>query len=115
MIGAAGAGPWVAAARALGGDAVARAAVDTGGFRFGKVLNLRDVNFLPGGAKYHDLPGILALNAPGALYLAGEGERAPAVLERVYRAAGAGERLTCYSGVADGFAEAAAAWLLHVD
>ena len=112
MIGAAGAGPWVAAARALSGDAIARAAVDTGGFRFGKVLDLRDVNFLPGGAKYHDLPGILALNAPGALYLGGEGERAPTVLERVYRAAGSGERLTCYSGASEGFGEAAAAWFL---
>jgi dienelactone hydrolase len=113
MIGAVGAGPWVAAARALSGDAVVRAAVDTRGFRFGKVLDLRDVNFLPGGAKYHDLPGILALNAPGALFLAGEGERAPSVLERVYRAAGAGEQLTCYSGVSEGFGEAAAAWLLR--
>jgi hypothetical protein len=66
-------GPIVAAARALAGEAVDRAAVDTNGFRFGKVLDYRSPMFLPGGAKYLDLPGIIALNAPHALWIAGEG------------------------------------------
>ena len=59
-----GTGPIVAAARALAGDAIDRAAVDTGGFRFAKLLDYRDPRFLPGGAKYLDLPGMLALGAP---------------------------------------------------
>ena len=67
-------GPIVVAARALAGEAVDRAASDTGGFRFGKVLDYRDPMFLPGGAKYLDLPGMISLNAPNALWLKGEGK-----------------------------------------
>ena len=52
-------GPIVAAARAVAGDAIDLAAVDTGGFRFAKLLDFRDPQFLPGGAKYLDLPGCL--------------------------------------------------------
>jgi len=65
-------GPVVIAARALAGEAVDRAAADTRGFRFGKVLDYRDPMFLPGGAKYLDLPGMIALNAPHPLWLKGE-------------------------------------------
>lgn len=85
-----GAGPIVAAARALAGDAIDRAVVDTNGFRFGHVLDYRDPMFLPGGAKYLDLPGMLALSAPHALWLAGEG-RDPEFVSAAYRqASGAG-------------------------
>ena len=66
-------GPVVAAAGALAGEAVDRVAVDTQGFRFGKVLDYRDPMFLPGGAKYLDVPGLIALNASHALWVAGEG------------------------------------------
>ncbi|MEQ2005344.1 MAG: acetylxylan esterase [Limisphaerales bacterium] len=69
------AGPIVVAARALASEAIDRAAVDTGGFRFGKLLDYRHPMFLVGGAKYLDLPGLLALNAPHALWLAGEGDK----------------------------------------
>lgn len=55
-------GPVALAARALAGAAVDRAAVETGGFRFGKILDYRDPGFLPGGAKYLDLPGMITLN-----------------------------------------------------
>ncbi len=57
-------GPIVAAARAVSGDAIDLAAIDTGGFRFANLLDYRDPQFLPGGAKYLDLPGLLALGAP---------------------------------------------------
>jgi hypothetical protein len=69
------AGPIVAVARALARGAIDRAAVDTGGFRFGKVLDYRDPMFLPGGAKYLDLPGVIALGAADPLWLAGEGSK----------------------------------------
>ncbi len=65
--------PSSLAARAVAGEAIDRAAVDTGGFRFGKILDYRDPMFLPGGAKYLDLPGMIALSAPHPLWLAGEG------------------------------------------
>jgi Acetyl xylan esterase (AXE1) len=67
-------GPIAIAARALAGEAVDRAAVDTHGFRFGTVLDYRDPMFLPGGAKYLDLPGMISLNAPHPLWLKGEGK-----------------------------------------
>ena len=67
-------GPIALAARALAGAAIDRAAADTGGFRFGKVLDYRDPMFLPAGAKYLDLPGMISLNAPHPLWLKGEGK-----------------------------------------
>jgi hypothetical protein len=106
LIGGKGAGAWVAAARAMAGGAIASAAVDTEGFRFGKILDVHDVNFLPGGAKYHDLPGMLALHAPGRLWLAGETN--PGVIARMYAAAGAEKNLTL---AGDRSAAAMVAWL----
>lgn len=69
------AGPIAAAAGALAGETIDRVALDTNGFRFGKLLDFRDPMFLPGGAKYLDLPGMIALNAPRPIWLAGEGAK----------------------------------------
>lgn len=80
VVGLAGAGPWVAAARAQAGAAISRAAIETGGFRFGKLLDLYDVNLLPGGAKYGDLPGMIALGGDEHLFLMGENTPAPPAL-----------------------------------
>lgn len=66
-------GPVALAARALAGKAVDRAAVDTHGFRFGSLLDYRDPMFLPGGAKYRDVPGLIELNGPLPLWIRGEG------------------------------------------
>ena len=67
-------GPVVLAARALVGEVIDRAAVDTQGFRFGKLLDYRDPSFLPGGAKYLDVPGLILLNNPHPLWVKGEGQ-----------------------------------------
>ena len=72
MVGLGGAGHWVAAARAVAGKAIDRAAIDTAGFRFANLKAIDDPDFLPGGAKYDDLPGMIALSAPCPLWLAGE-------------------------------------------
>jgi dienelactone hydrolase len=76
IVGLRSAGPVAAAARALAGAAVAKAAVDTAGFRFGQLLDYRDPLFLPGGAKYLDVPGLLALNEELPLLVGGEADNA---------------------------------------
>jgi hypothetical protein len=53
------AAPVAAAAAGMCGSAIDTVAIDIGGFRFGKVLDIHDPNFLPGGAKYADLPGVM--------------------------------------------------------
>jgi dienelactone hydrolase len=113
LVGLGGAGPWVAAARTQAQSIVDNAVVDTGGFRFGKVLNIHDVNFLPGGAKYDDLPGLLALNALGKLWLAGEGAEAPPLVKTIYQSAGAQKNLTVFTGAPQAVCQEAVKWLLQ--
>lgn len=64
VAGVEGAGVVAAAATALAPAAVHQLACDTGGFRFVQLDNVWDVNFLPGGAKYGDVPALLALCVP---------------------------------------------------
>ena len=103
-------GPIVAAARALAGSHIDRAAVDTQGFRFGKLLDYRDPMFLPGGAKYLDLPGLLALSAPNPLWVSGEGKQ-PKLVTSVYAAAKSNE-LVPFTGDKSKKQSAAVEWLL---
>lgn len=98
-------GPVALASKAIAGDAVDRTAVDTRGFRFGKLLDYRDPMFIPGGAKYLDLPGLIALSAPGPLWLAGEGQK-PEVFGAKFT------EFTPYLGSDDQKAVSAAEWLL---
>lgn len=110
-----GAGPIVAAAGALAGEAIDRTAIDTQGFRFGQLLDYRDPMFLPGGAKYLDLPGMIALLAPRPLWLAGEGSQ-PALITAAYRAVSPepsqGKGLTTFTGDVEKQRGAAGQWLL---
>jgi len=110
LVGLDGAGPWVAAARAQARAAVTRAVVDTGGFRFAQVTDLQDPRFLPGGAKYDDLPGMLAVAAPGKLMLMGEAGKTPAIVRAAYQAAGHAELVT---SVKENTPKVAVDWLLE--
>ena len=112
VVGLDGAGAWVAAARAQCGAAIDQAVIDTCGFRFGKVLDLQDPNFLPGGAKYGDLPALLALGAPGRTWVAGESGETLALAQAQYQALNAGQNLTRFTGGAQDLRPAALAWLL---
>ncbi|HUG68958.1 MAG TPA: hypothetical protein VMM76_14510, partial [Pirellulaceae bacterium] len=69
LVGLAGAGHWAAAAAAQSRGLLHAAAIDTQGFRFGKVLDIHSPDFLPGGAKYGDLPGMIELAALENLWL----------------------------------------------
>ncbi len=105
-------GPLAAAARAQAGDAISRAAVDTGGFRFAGVRDLHDPAFLPGGAKYFDVPGLLSLSAPDKLWLAGEEESGRDLIQTVYAAAGVKGNLAVSDAKPSDRASAVADWLL---
>jgi hypothetical protein len=113
LVGLEGAGMWAAAARAQARGAVTRAAIATAGFRFGKVLDIHSPDFLPGGAKYDDLPGLLAVAAPHPLWLAGESPEAGPLPLAAYRAAGAEQNLTTFGGPPADQADAAVTWLLR--
>jgi dienelactone hydrolase len=63
IIGLNGAGHWVAAAISQCGDAIDTAVIDSAGFRFSKLLDFRDPNFLPGGASYDGLAGMVATSS----------------------------------------------------
>ncbi|HVU90244.1 MAG TPA: acetylxylan esterase [Pirellulales bacterium] len=112
LMGLDGAGVWVAAAVAQAGRAVDRAAIDTAGFRFAKLTEIDDVNFLPGAVKYGDVPGFLSLAAPHALWLAGEGSEAPEIVAATYQAAGRPDEVTSYDGSEEKEAAEAVEWLL---
>jgi hypothetical protein len=112
VVGVDGAGPWVAAARAQAGGAIDQVVIDTGGFRFGKVLDFFDPNFLPGGAKYGDVPALLALGAPGRAWVAAESEDALALAHAQYEAANASKNLARFTGGAQQIRVAAVDWLL---
>jgi dienelactone hydrolase len=111
LAGLAGAGHWVLAARAQAGGSIDRAAADTAGFRFARLTAWDDPDFLPGGAKYLDLPGMAALSAPWPLWLAGEGAEPPPVVAAAYHAAGAPQALAVSAADESAREAAAVEWL----
>jgi hypothetical protein len=111
LVGSGACGAWVAAARAQAGGAVARSAIDTAGFRFAGLKSTTDLNFLPGAVKYGDLPGMLALGAPGELWLSGEQPMPPGIVSAAYTAAGAAAKLQTHGGPAEERQSEAVKWL----
>ena len=71
---------------------------------------MTDPRFLPGGAKYLDLPGLLALAVPEPLWLAGEGV-GPSLLGDVYRLSENPRHLQVFRGAVADEPMAAAEWL----
>jgi dienelactone hydrolase len=94
LIGFDKAGPWVALARALCGDAVVRTALDMNQFRFDAVRTTADEMMLPGGLKYGGLGALTAFAAPSELFLHNHrGTDSGQWLTAVYKASGQPERL----------------------
>ena len=112
LVGIGAAGPWVAAARAQAGKVVDRAVVETNGFRFATLSDFHHPQFLPGGAKYGDLPGLLALSAPHKLWVAGEPADAVALVNATYKAAGAEANLQLSPAKNDEVVSSSVDWLL---
>ncbi len=114
IIGLNGAGHWAAAAKAMAGDAVDRVVVDTGGFRFVNVPAIDDPDFLPGAAKYFDLPGLVALCAPGEIWLSDvSAADSPTVALAAYEAAAAAKNIEWPEGGGSIPEDAAVTWLLR--
>lgn len=90
--------PVVALAGAVAGDAVDACEVAPGGFRFADVDDIQHPSFLPGGARYLDLPGILALHAPRPLTIRTESPDDYAATQKIYAAAGAPDHLQLQEG-----------------
>lgn len=111
LAGLSGSGAWAAAALSVAGDAVANAVVDTQGFRFAAVDDLHSPDFLPGGAKYFDLPGMLTL-ARSRIWLAGESEHTVPVLVQTWQAIDRSDDLTIYDGPDGQIPAQAVRWLL---
>ena len=103
-------GPILAAARAVSGGAVANAVIDTGGFRFAALDAIHSPGFLPGGAKYLDVPGLIAAAPAGNVLLADRPDGC-SLIEAVFRASSAG-RLTRLEVAPSECAHQAAEWLL---
>jgi hypothetical protein len=102
------AGPIVLAARAVAGDAIDRAAASTDGFRFANLDDYRHPLFLPGGAKYLDVPGLVAIAAAGPLWLADPKDDVGAIAGLSPQPG----RLTRFAGEAAAERSAAADWVL---
>lgn len=109
LVGANGACPLAAAARAVAGDAIGKAAVQSDGFRFADLKSFRDPDFIPGAVKYGDLPALLALSAPQPLFVGGE-PKTPDLTKAAYAAVGESKKLLVTSR--QDFADAAVDWLL---
>ncbi len=112
LIGLKGTGHLTAAVAAVAQGAITRAAINTEGFRFGRLNDVYDVDFVPGAAKYHDLPGLLALAAPTNMWVAGEDEDEMNIVRAAYKAAGASERFKVLSVSPRATRDAAIDWLL---
>ncbi|MCA9062770.1 MAG: acetylxylan esterase, partial [Planctomycetaceae bacterium] len=83
-----GAAPYAVAAAAIAHDSLSSVVLNTEGFRFANITEIRDVNLLPGAVKYGDLPGIAALIFPTRLMLVAETPQSIGVVQKARRATG---------------------------
>lgn len=88
------------------------AVIETAGFRFGHLKDWRSLNFLPGAAKYGDLPGILAQAFPRKLYLLGERSDSAPLLQQAYQPNESGAELVIAPPLTD--PSEGIDWLLNV-
>lgn len=64
LVGWGAAGPWAALARAMAGEAVAKAAVDLNQFTFDKITSTADPMLLPSAVKFGGMSSIIRSSAP---------------------------------------------------
>ena len=111
LVGFNGSGPLAAAALSIAGESIDRAAIDTGGFRFARLDDIHDAEFIPGSVKYGDLPGLLSLAAPTGLWLGGEDNESAGMVRSAFEAAGKPDRLILFTGEKSELKNSAIEWL----
>ena len=84
VVGLGAAGPVVATAAPFIADQALTIYAQTGGFRYVDAKSIRAVDFLPGGARYFDLPGFISLAGATKVVLAGEPQETVAWLEQMF-------------------------------
>ncbi|MCR9231253.1 MAG: acetylxylan esterase [bacterium] len=104
-------GVRAAAACAHSPELVKQLAVDPGGFRFAEITNIRDLRLWPGAVKYGDVPGLLSLCEPAALWLASSSAAVPKLVQSTYNSAGLLNKVELFQGKANS-QNAAVDWLL---
>jgi hypothetical protein len=112
LIGFGPAALWAAAAAAQAGSLVKKVAVGTNGYRFASITDIRDPLLLPGAVKYGDVPGLLSLCAPQALWVSGETADDLKLTSQVYAAAGESKNLQTFSGTNEEAPLAAVKWMI---
>ena len=106
------AGPLAAAARAQAEEIPYRTAIGSGAFRFETILQFEHSMFLPGAARYLDLPALILLPAQGGdLWLTGEDEASMEKLREAHEAAELSFKLEFPRGVDADSLESALNWL----
>lgn len=108
-----GGGPWALAARAIAGEHVQSAVVDTQRFRFEDLDSWRDPGFLPGAVKYHDVPGLVALSAPLPLVIVGENRDDMSLAELTFNALNATGQLALLGDQKEATLSRMVTWLLE--
>ncbi|MBI1310752.1 acetylxylan esterase [bacterium] len=96
LVGVNGGGIFAAAAGAQSHGALASLAVDTQGYRFESITDIRDVNLFPGAVKYGDVPALIALNAPTRTFVAGESLDSAEALAAPWAVGKAGNQMTLH-------------------
>ncbi|WP_417378822.1 alpha/beta hydrolase family protein [Gimesia sp.] len=90
-------GVRAAAACAHSPDVVQKLAVDTDGFHFAQITNIRDLRLWPGAVKYGDVNGLLSLCQPASLWLSGFYGSVPELIQASYNAAGQLNQVTLFN------------------
>ena len=86
-------------------------AIDTCGFRFANIRDIRSPNFLPGGAKYFDIPGYLSLVDANWLLVVGESAESLKLVSAARKVRQSDDRLEIFTANSQDSEQLVADWL----
>ncbi len=86
-------------------------AIDTCGFRFANIRDIRSPNFLPGGEKYFDIPGYLSLVDANWLLVVGESAESLKLVSAARKVRQSDDRLEIFTANSQDSEQLVADWL----